>query len=623
MVRLLPSALLLGLLLPTGTVRADPTAVFTPHRASTAPGDPAPYASNPAPLYVHFDATGSDCDGDGRGVAGDPQDFLDCSYVWDFGDPLSGTWATSGLSKNAAYGAVAGHVYERAGTFTVTLTVTDSTGSASTSTRNVVVDPADAIWPAHETECVSASGTFTGCPFSVAQGARHTTSSDWDAALSAAMSAGRRRVLFRSSETFHANGRTVLSAGDTGMVGSFGGTARAKVNLSSGAQAVALRGFNGSSPDSRDWRIVGIDCSGSDGANTTCVGANDGGYADHDVDVLVLNVRSQPIGSGNIAFGINGLPRPHDLIAIVDSDLEGRNSNNGSGVCFFGGAERYFFAGNTCDQRGTGTSNAWMWRIQRSRKSIFAHNDTLSNVGAFDNIKYTCLDRSSGNRFNVISDNHFFSGHINLTRGTSTANCQIDYTVFERNWQQDAGAAATEVEHPNWAFRHNVVNFWELAADASSAALVHNNVFTNNICHSTRGGSPTCIVLESMPSSNPSGNVFRNTLAWYPNANSVRMFSDNSGGSGNRHTESFVASSNPFVDATPDSRSDFAPNLAGPQASSIIDAGSSPNVSAVDLGLHTLHGSVGWDIGAWDGNPGSGDDRRDTTPPAPPVLLGN
>jgi hypothetical protein len=72
-----------------------------------------------APLYVHFDATES------RSSNANANHFTDMLYEWDFGDPASGNWETSGLSRNEAFGGVGAHVYERPGTHTVTLKITD------------------------------------------------------------------------------------------------------------------------------------------------------------------------------------------------------------------------------------------------------------------------------------------------------------------------------------------------------------------------------------------------------------------------------------------------------------------------------------------------------------------
>ncbi|MDH3644622.1 MAG: PKD domain-containing protein, partial [Gammaproteobacteria bacterium] len=85
----------------------------------------ASFTSNPVqgglPLTVQFDATASaDSDGTIR------------SYAWDFGEPAGGS-NTSGVTTT--------HTYPNAGTFTVSLQVTDDDGAAASTTRTVTADP--------------------------------------------------------------------------------------------------------------------------------------------------------------------------------------------------------------------------------------------------------------------------------------------------------------------------------------------------------------------------------------------------------------------------------------------------------------------------------------------------
>jgi PKD repeat protein len=61
------------------------------------------------------------------------------SYTWDFGD---GTTAT---------GVTASHVYATAGTYPVTLTVTDNSGASGTTAQSITINPAAAGWLAADT----------------------------------------------------------------------------------------------------------------------------------------------------------------------------------------------------------------------------------------------------------------------------------------------------------------------------------------------------------------------------------------------------------------------------------------------------------------------------------------
>jgi LPXTG-motif cell wall-anchored protein len=105
----------------------------------TDPGNQAPIAAvtatNTGATFTFSAAGSTDTDGE---IAG---------FTWSFGD-----------GSAPAEGAEVEHVYTAAGTYTVTLTVTDDDGASTTATRQVVVpatnptDPTDPTDPAEPTE---------------------------------------------------------------------------------------------------------------------------------------------------------------------------------------------------------------------------------------------------------------------------------------------------------------------------------------------------------------------------------------------------------------------------------------------------------------------------------------
>jgi PKD repeat protein len=84
---------------PIAVIKANPTTSETP------------------PLEVQFDARDSN-DKDGNIV----------SYNWNFGDETTGT------------GDTISHTYDKAGTYTTTLTVTDDTGDTGTNSVSIIID---------------------------------------------------------------------------------------------------------------------------------------------------------------------------------------------------------------------------------------------------------------------------------------------------------------------------------------------------------------------------------------------------------------------------------------------------------------------------------------------------
>ena len=149
-------------------------------------------SSGIAPLYVHFDATGTVSPQTAR-------PFHEVRYTWDFGEttgPGIANWGKGAqlTSRNTDEGPIAGHVFETAGTYTVTLTCRDGVNT-KTATTTITVTAADAAteFLTTNTVCVSTSGNFTGAP----AGSTNVTTSDLATAL-ANLTGSVKRILFRT-----------------------------------------------------------------------------------------------------------------------------------------------------------------------------------------------------------------------------------------------------------------------------------------------------------------------------------------------------------------------------------------------------------------------------------------
>lgn len=147
-----------------------------------------------APLSVFFNA-------DITASSATEQSFHDYEYNWDFGDPNSGTWSTTGASKNTHKGPVASHIYETPGIYTVKLTVKNSSDGSDIpaleeSFTITVTDP-DTVFAETRTTCISdtSHNDFAGCPNGATQIATNTLA----ATLSQYSNAGERILLHRGS----------------------------------------------------------------------------------------------------------------------------------------------------------------------------------------------------------------------------------------------------------------------------------------------------------------------------------------------------------------------------------------------------------------------------------------
>jgi hypothetical protein len=545
--------------LPAG---AAPSASFVAHRGTS--GGP-----NAAPVYVHFDATAttSSIDGD--------KPFFDLLYEWDFGDPASGSWATSGLPKNRAYGGVAGHVFERPGTYEVRLTVTDRAGATSVATRRIVVDDPDVVWPpATKTACVSASGNFAGCPAPAGPG--RLTSDSFATGVGNALGAGFRRILFRRGDTFR-TGPFFTPTVDGVLVGAYGDAAdprpRIEMTANEPRGALALKGS--------DWRIQDLEFQ----ARGTPMSAIESFARIH--DILVLRNRIQTRDQANIVFATNGPPEVLSHVAIVDNELRGTTSRavGGGGTCFYGGAYSNMFAGNRC---GRGT--AWQIRIIFNDRSVFQHNIVEENAGAYEATKYHCVGGPSVRcRFNVVSDNVFARERLNITGGSAEDGNVITDSVFERNY---VPRGIIVMEQPGNLFRHNVVRQFRIDPRVFDAKLSRNNVFENNTCYGANV-TPECVRINK--GADGTGTVARNNLFYAGTFPSRARFASVSGvgrvaESGNRIV---TGATSPWVSSSPSRLADFRLKRGSPLINSGVGGGGrstdllslpAPSGGAVDVG---------------------------------------
>ena len=191
--------------------------------------------SGVAPLAVFFDATGS------SGGAGE-RAFHELDYRWDFGDETSGAWrrwdgggwVSGDRPKNEASGPLASHVFERAGTYTVTLQVMAPDGAVSQRAVQITVSDPAVVYGGEKTVCVSTTGDYGGCP----SGARRVRTSDFDQARGYAQPG--TRVLLRRGERWTLGRTATLSGAGPVTLSAYGTGERPRIVTTA---AVATLGF--------------------------------------------------------------------------------------------------------------------------------------------------------------------------------------------------------------------------------------------------------------------------------------------------------------------------------------------------------------------------------------------
>lgn len=188
--------------------------------------------SGTAPLYVHFDATGTTSSVSAITLAANGGAFRNILHAFDFGDSGAGNWTQTGLSRNThSGGPITAHVFETPGTYTVNVTHTHAGTGAKTATpiTITVADP-NVTFAGTLTICVSNTLESSGGP----AGCAYTTS----AAVASSLT-NNRRYLYKRGQT-----HTVPSSNWNGCyIGAYGSGADPIISTS-GIQQFGTTGGN-------------------------------------------------------------------------------------------------------------------------------------------------------------------------------------------------------------------------------------------------------------------------------------------------------------------------------------------------------------------------------------------
>ena len=333
-----------------------------------------------APLSVFFDATATKATATTR-------PFHDLEYRWEFGDPAGGaTWnAGSGSganSRNFATGAVAAHVFEAPGTYTVAVLATDGTNTAHSCTQIVVQDP-DAVFAGANTVCIGANslpeaGTG-GCP----AGATTVQRADFVTVIQSYALTGKR-VLFKRGDTFTAASTANLTRTGPGIIGAFGTGAAPVVQMTGDATILGLS--SATTPTIKDWRIMDLEFDGQ--GRSSSVGIETLGGINQ---VLVMNMNIHDIKDG-IMFNdgilswyneVGGRPghAMFEQIAIVNSIITPVN-NSATGWRIFASANFLSIVGNTLgNMQNNASMGSHVIRTPYIGKGVISNN-TIARPGA-------------------------------------------------------------------------------------------------------------------------------------------------------------------------------------------------------------------------------------------------
>ena len=569
--------------------------------------------SGTAPLAVSFDASNTT----DASVTSTP--FHNLQYSWNFGDSactatqgtVAGTWdygAGAGVnSRNTATGPVAAHVFECAGTFTVTVTMYDGTSTA-TQTIPITVTAQDASYPTTATICFSNASSFTGCPAGATQAG---SSSDFDAAVNSL--SANQRALFERGGAWTASEPAILNKNGL-VLGAYGSGDKPAITRTGGAQIIqpgsAGNTFTGGT-------VMDLDLSG----DADCV-VGKGTFN----QLLFLRVDCHDVTYGfNFSITTPSLAKVWNELFIVDSTVQNVSGASGNGV-FIVWTNAALMGSYIYNSTGVAPDDAeHNVRSMHSNKVVYSNNtmekpnatkgnfilravpwDCVGNCGPLPLQTYT--------QYVVVSDNKF----IGATGVTVPVNTSIDSgsdartrnLIFERNWWagQTAALTAMSLNSDLTTIRNNVFDLSDSSSTGQNAIGVTANGnaqpdpgvngvnwIYNNTAYSS--GAPTNFRIVNLAVS-ANNTVVKNNLGYAPSATNKIGVADlgvNTTASNNSATE--PAANGVGDDPLFTSVSPFTPMNAKPTVGSYaIDGGTSVPVWS-DFGLNAITGTR--EIGAW------------------------
>jgi hypothetical protein len=395
--------------------------------------------SGVAPLAVVFTAAQAVMNGSNAPIVQPPDgDYGSFHYAWSFGDPGSGTWPTSGKSRNTATGCVAAHVYEAPGSYTAQLTVTDAAGAQTVYAQVITVSAF-----AGTTYYVAAAGDDAN--------AGTDPSTPWRTAAKALASVATNvRILFRRGETFASSGPNVVNVDGPGILGAYDAGARPVIQVSGTNSWLTLR--------RPDWRVMDLEITGPGASSLGSAVTLDPAVGVH--RSLLLNLRCSafhtPIGWSDFPTMYSD---PHDGNVVAGCEIPSAVLNG-----MFVGGERLAILGTTVQN----AAGEHLLRIWQASRAVVSHNLLENPTVAV--IKLHGPQAGQGRRqtrFVVVSDNVLRGKAIATAIGPQDAGKdeRLSDVVFERN--RTTALANHQFALTVWARRVTVRNNLFVAAGAT------------------------------------------------------------------------------------------------------------------------------------------------------------
>jgi hypothetical protein len=539
--------------------------------------------SGVAPLAVFFDATGT------TATTAPTRPFHDLEYRWSFSDGGSGNWGPAGSrpgagnSRNSATGPMAVHVFETAGTYSVSVQITDGTNTVTNDCIQIAVLDPDVVFAGNQTVCLSRTADLANCPAGAL--AVPNVANDFALALTTYIAAGKR-VLLRRGQTWAAPTEANISSAGPGILGAFGPGADPKPIVQATGNNTILSLSKASTPTFSDWRIMDLEFDGLSGASTNGVNAN--GSASQ---ILLLRLVAHHIHVGILfssgildVYNTPTFKAPMwDQVTVIDSDLN-TIIGGAAGYGAFMSGRRFAFLGNSIDdtmagEHGLRTPYVQKGIISNSSFSRAAPGKHVLTVRAPTFLGTATIPAGTYTEQIIVADNKFIGGSPDVawtvTTGVfdATKDARVRNSIYERNWFT-AGVdtqKSLRIEAYETTVRNNIF-------DTSGAGVVSRNGVTvafNNTSGTMPPTDQTRIFNNTFYSGDTNSNfravwleapvtnvTVKNNLAYAPNDSVHAMIFSDAGAAAptasNNSLNNDVQLTNPgFANATPTVPVDF------------------------------------------------------------------
>ena len=539
-------------------------------------------SSGVAPLSVHRDCTAT------TGVTFHTGDFFH-----NFGDTSAGNWSqgsNTNARKSMVIGAIAAHVYETPGTYTVSTRVCNSSNECATDTDTVTVSNPNTVYASTATVCVNTTAPVAGadgCP----SGAAVVTSSDFCSAVGSNIGT-TKRVLFRRGVTFACATKVTITADGPWTIGAYGaGSSRAVVSTSQTSGIIIEIGA-GAGVLPNDGRIMDLEFTQSAGTATASIR----GVGNFD-QLLLMNLYIHDIGDGpqflanSLDVVGNSIANVYNYLTIYDCTIS--NINGGSGTHGIYVMANYFaILGNLIDD----TLDAeHLLRVSYGLKAVIQNNTLRNGAASKETMALRGVQQDSGGagylsnilpapsptQYLIVSGNSvevLRPEGVKVAPASSTiVNSLLDF-ITERNYYHapagstgNFGLLTQATRHTsrnevfnftNWAFYVGVI---ALPATTGTGAAADISIFNNTYYSAGNSNSGNATMTQAQ--AGVTNFAMINNLGYVPAiSGTATVFSDNCTACetlSNNSSAGQMTGTNPF-ETTPSSElSTFRPSIAG------------------------------------------------------------